>query len=161
MKPSLKLFILGSILLNLLMAGLILGHVGKRIFGKHPQFSAHDITRLLPEEKREQWREITDALEERSEAQREKLKAARQEASSHLCAENFNREAYVTAIQQIDGIRGEMMQDMASTLATIAEHLNQEERRKLSELFQKPHRGKHAEKPTACTKEKEPSNPPE
>lgn len=147
MKQSIKIFIITSVLLNILMAGVIIGLASKRFMPRPPLPFAQKLE-ALPLEKRE----LFENSMEKAEADTEKLRAAfgesRKRAGQLLKTEPFDRDAYLKEMQKGHEIRGQMMRRMAGSVADLAEKFTPEERASLADIVRdRRMRGKDAPPP--------------
>lgn len=142
MKRPVKILIALSVLLNLLLIGVIAGHLSRQQLGG-PRMPLMAIADKLPEAKRAQ----VKATLRRSEAKvadiRRASDEARRRAGELLKAEPFDKAAYVAQLHRMNTLRSEMMDQMGRSIAEVAEDLNAEERATLADALAKmgPRRG--------------------
>ncbi len=133
MKRNIKIFIITSVLLNILMAGVIFGNIGKYFLNKHK--ISQEIVNSLPDDKRKLFKETMNSAEKATGELHEELDNARKEAANLLKAEPFDKEAYLSQVQHISELRGQVMQKMSQSVAALAEQFTQEERSILAETL--------------------------
>jgi len=123
MTKSIKAFIIASVLLNLLLAGVIFGHASKR-FMRPPE----GIIATLPQEKRALYEDAMDKAEAENKTLHEAFVSSRRASGKILRTEPFDRAAYMAEMQKAHEIRGQMMQRMANSVAELAGKFTPEER---------------------------------
>ncbi len=138
MSRSIKLFITVSVLLNLLLAGAVVGQWGRCAFGPGARISAKDIAAALPLDKRQMLEKTVSSAEAENSDLRAEVLAAREKTSAILKAEPFDRAAYLAQVSKTQMLRGQMMQNMAVRMADLAANYTPEERAVLAELFRRP-----------------------
>jgi len=141
MSQPMKLFLAVSLLLNLLLGGVILGHASHRFMRDHRQHAAESVA-TLPAEKRQLFEAAMQRVEQESGDLHEQISDARKEAASLLKAEPFNKAGYLAQIQHIHELRGQMMMHTAEAVAELATRFTPEERAvlatMLAEMFHHP-----------------------
>lgn len=138
MNNKIKAFILASILLNVLLGGVILGHVLKMArYGRHlPPLSEEQLN--LHGEKLERFREILHGAHLENRDLYEKIRQAREEALEILTAETFDESAYQKQVEILHNLRGQMMQRFADAVKKLAKELTPNERAALAEILRHP-----------------------
>ena len=139
MNASLKAFIAMSVLLNLLLAGLVIGNVSRGLMG-HRNYSWDEIAMSLSPEKRQHFQDAMHQAEQDTGELRQRLNDAHKKAASTLKSEPFHKEAYIAQMQQVNQLHGQIMQRMVATVAGLAEQLSPEERATLAEMLRRPPR---------------------
>lgn len=137
MKNSIKAILVISILLNLLFAGLILGHAGKSFLrgGKTPY---QEMVEKLPVDKQNIYKDAVAHAEEANSELHEQFDDARKQSAIILKAPEFDREAYIKQITILHELRGQIMQNTANAVADIAGKFSPGERAVLADIFRKP-----------------------
>lgn len=134
-----KYVLIGSLALNLLFVGAVVG-MG---FKKHhhgpggPHYSLMGLTRVLPEDRR---KEVIELLKKEHAAMRpgmEELRKARHDAAKQLAAEPFDRAELERAIAVVAEKEQSLRASMLETFLTEAARLSADERKQLSERWQK------------------------
>ncbi len=157
MSKKVLALIVGSLLLNALLIGVMIGkeyrHFHKRRFGGPPPFeSVQELASGLPEEKA---RFVASALKKARYANREvhkKIKSIRQKTLNILTAPDFDETAYRKNVERLHELRGKMMRELADATMELAKTLNVQERAVLADhLKRRPFalggRGKRRQRP--------------
>jgi len=71
---------------------------------------------------------------------REQLSDAYKKAANLLKIEPFDKKAYLTQMQEIHRLRGQIMQRMAEAIAALAEQSTPEEKMTLADMLRHPPR---------------------
>jgi uncharacterized membrane protein len=128
MKPTVKIFIIASVLLNILMAGVIAGHFGKRYVG-------NDHFKTLPADSQETLGAAMDKVKSDNTTLQEQLTASRKKAAGLLKTEPFDRAAYLSEMERGHKLRGQMASKMALAIADVAEQFTPEQRAALADAL--------------------------
>lgn len=138
MSRKIRAFILVSILLNLLLGGVILGHVLKvmgrgghlpDIGSKDMRISAEQLTRI---------RTQLHAAHLANGELFELVWQQRKKALQTILDEPFDEVSYQQQIESIHHLRGQAMQRIADEVKTMALKLNSNERAALAEILRHP-----------------------
>jgi uncharacterized membrane protein len=144
MNKTVKLIFLGSMVLNVLFSGILLGQLPNRL-GRDSFYQRRIDTAAmkLPEPSRAHFRQKMGQVRSEVQPLREQLQEARNEAIRAFTAEPFDEAAYDRQIGKISELRRQMSKRMAATMKEIAKELPLEERQALAEAFKRPptHRG--------------------
>jgi uncharacterized membrane protein len=139
MSKKIKLLFLGSLTLNVLLVGVLLGDVSQRFGQKHSRrarMEAH--MERLPEPMKARLQAAMAQAREENEPVREQLRAARQETIRILKTEPFDEAAYQQQVELVHTLRGQMAQRMADVVQALARELPLEQREALAELLRRP-----------------------
>ena len=128
MTRSFKAFIVISALLNLLMAAIIAGHMGRYLVGPHYDRDAQEIASALPENKLGLFTETMNRAEDDNGELHEQLSEARKQAANILKAEPFEKQNYLAQLRKIHDLRGKLMLRNGETISGLAEQFTPEER---------------------------------
>ena len=146
MSRTVRLFILLSVVLNMVLIGFTAG----RGCNRHEIKRGDQIVALLdrsslPEARRAKLKEkLRSAL---PGAERKKAKRQSHEKSTAILeAEEFDATAYRTHLDKMLVDRGRHKQQMAEVMVEIASELNQEERKALAKMFRRASRSKNPHK---------------
>lgn len=134
MKQSIKAFVIASVLLNILLAGIVVGQASRHFMPRPPLPFAEKLD-ALPEEKRALFEDVMKKTENDTQDLREALMDSRKRAGKLLKAEPFDRAAYMKEMQKGHELRGQMMQRMAASMADLAEKFTPEERAALAGMM--------------------------
>jgi uncharacterized membrane protein len=140
MSRFLKIFIAISVLLNLLLAGLFIGHAGRHLMGAHTHPTMKEMSMTLPADQRERFETSMQQAEQDTGERRQQLSDARKKAAEILKAEPFDKKAYLAQMQEIQKLHGEIMQHMMETMAQLAEQSTPKERAALADMLRHPAR---------------------
>ncbi len=136
MKKSIKAMLVVSILLNLLFAGLILGHMGKSFLrgGKTPY---QEMVAKLPADKQKIYKDAVAHAEQDNAELHEQFDDIRKKSAAILKAPDFDRESYIKQITKLHELRGKIMYNTANAVADIAGKFSPDERATLADIFRK------------------------
>lgn len=137
MTRKLRVAFLLSIIVNVLLAGVILGALPHRFYGSPP---SRETFRLdidnLPEPARSRFREKIDEF--RNSPSRRQMTEARNEAIRLLVAEPFDEAAYDRQINKISELRRQMTKRMADDMKDVVKGLPAEQRNAIAEILKRP-----------------------
>src|SRR4030095_15983372 len=109
MTKTVKLVFLVSLVLNILLLGVILGHVPRSLEGRPSrQERMEKALQELPDSVEARFREKFQQIRAAGEPQRQQMDSARAEALRLLGGEPFDEAAYDQQVSKIDGLREEM-----------------------------------------------------
>ena len=139
MTRKVKLVFLASLVLNIVLLGVILGHV-PRSFGERPsrQERLEQGLRKLPEPVQARFREKFAQVRAAGDPARQQMEDARAEALRLLAVEPFDEAAYDRQINKIDQLREDMFKRMGQAIKQIVKEFSPEERRMFAELLRRP-----------------------
>ncbi|HOO82331.1 MAG TPA: periplasmic heavy metal sensor [Alphaproteobacteria bacterium] len=129
MDKKIKIVLVGSVVLNLLLGGMVGGHVYKR-WSAHPWHEVKE--QLSPESRNLVGRTFQSAFRE-IKPLGDKARKARVDLVKILSADDFDEEAYDKAAAKMLEIGGEMKAHKVETIKTLAAQLSVEERRKMAD----------------------------
>ncbi len=129
--------IVGSLLLNLLLAGALLGHW---LYPRHAPPKPNAAMQALPEVQRESLEKRLRTLRMGFESEREQMRMARERSLALLAAEPFDAAAYRAQLQEGMNLRLERQRQMTDDLVALAQDLNPAERAAMAEALRRsPH----------------------
>ena len=140
MNRSIKAFITFSVLLNLLLVGLFIGHMGRPMIGLQDRYTVQEIAMALPEGKRQSFQSAMDKAEQDTGELRQQLIDARNRVASILRADPFDKAAYLQQMQLIHTLHGQVMEHMIEVVAQEAEQSTPQERAILADMLRHPPR---------------------
>ena len=140
MSRSLKAFIAASVLLNLLLAGIVIGNAGRYAMGSRMRHTLQEMAATLPEDKRAHFEETLQRVQKDTDALRQQLSDARKKAVNLLKAPSFNKEAYLAQMQEVQRLHAQIMQRMVESVAQLAEQESPDERVTLADMLRHPPR---------------------
>ena len=141
MTKTVKLAILGSLVLNVLLLGIILGQVPRGLEGTPPtrqQQRMENSLKKLPEPTQARLREKFSKIRAAGDPLRQQIDQARAETLRLLSADPFDEAAYDREVNRIEELRGEMFKRLAQNFKQTAKELSPEERRMLAEVLRRP-----------------------
>jgi uncharacterized membrane protein len=139
MTKTVKLAFLASLISNLLLLGVILGHA-PRSWDARPARQQRMEERLkeLPEPAQSRIREHFARIRAAAEPLRGQIDDARGEALRLLGAEPFDEAAYDLQVNKIEKLRGQMYKRMGQLIKQTAKELSPQERGMLADLLRRP-----------------------
>jgi uncharacterized membrane protein len=140
MTKALKLVFLGSLVLNLLLLGVILGQVprGLETTPSTRTQRMEEALRKVPEPAQSRFREKFAQIRAANDPLRQQIDEARAETLRLLAAERFDEAAYDRQVSKIEELRGEMFKRMGQDFKQTAKEFSPEERRMLADLLRRP-----------------------
>jgi len=139
MSRKIKILVLGSLLLNVLLIGVSLGHVSHRLgndrFNRRP---VPEFVAQLPEDKEKLFFETMERVRSENRDIYRQIKEARERSISILTAPEFDEDAYQAEIGKLHELYGLMKQRLANATIGLAKQFNQEERKALANYLRRP-----------------------
>lgn len=114
MSKKMKALILSSLLLNLLLMGLIIGHASHRLgMGRGYWIRRHlpGVAVKLPEEERALFYDTMKKVHLENREVLDRIRETREEALQILTAPEFDETAYQVQVNKLHDLRGVMMQN--------------------------------------------------
>ena len=137
MNRKLRIAFLVSIIVNVLLAGVILGALPQRFYGRlRSRDAISSAIDKLPEPARTRFRENLAAF--RKSPLRQELAEARNEAIRLLVAEPFNEPAYDRAVDKINNLRVQMSKRMSDDMKALIKGLPIDQRNAVAEILKRP-----------------------
>jgi len=133
MSRFVKAFITLSLLLNLLLAGLVIGHIGRCFMEPHKHYTLQEIALALPQDKRHAFEDIMGRAEQDTGELHQQLSDARNKAATILKADPFDKAAYMGQMQTIHTLQGQVRERMVAAIAQVAEQSTPQERTLLAD----------------------------
>jgi uncharacterized membrane protein len=139
MSKTVRLVFLASLVANLLLLGVILGHLPRGLDATPPrQQRMEEALKKLPEPVQSRFREHFAQLRAANDPLRQQIDEARAEAIRLLSAEPFNETAYDRQVSKIEALRAEMYSRTGQLIKQTAKELSPDERRMLADLLRRP-----------------------
>ena len=140
MTKPLNLVLLGSLVLNLLLLGVILGRMPR---GLETAPSARtqrmeEALKKVPEPAQSRFREKFAQIRAVNDPLRQQIDEARAETLRLLAAEQFDEAAYDRQVGKIEELRSQMFKRMGQDFKQTAKGFSAEERRMLAEVLRRP-----------------------
>ncbi len=142
MSKKLKIIFFISIVINVLLIGVMIGHFSTRYFTKQ-YFKRHftEIAAGLPPEKQKMLMDAKMELHKESRATKRKIHKIRKEIGQILSAPRFDEQLFDKKVTELHDLHGEMAKGLAEVTKNLAQKFTPEERRVLAEILKKrPHR---------------------
>ncbi len=131
MTKRMKILLVVSLVLNVLLAGALIGnvshHVGRRFAFLHEQA----MVAQLPPEKQQLFQEAMRSMRLECRDLRKQIGETRERAIAVLTATEFDEQAYQAEVDKLRDLRGQMMQRVANTTKELAKRFDPEEREAL------------------------------
>ena len=140
MTKALKLVFLGSIVLNLMLLGVILGQVPRGLEATPSTRTQRmeEALKKVPEPAQSRFREKFAQIRAVNDPLRQQIDEARAETLRLLAAERFDEAAYDRQVSKIEELRGEMFKRMGQDFKQTAKEFSPEERRMLADVLRRP-----------------------
>lgn len=140
MNKKTKILILGSLLLNVLLAGVIIGDWAHR-FRKAPFIARHEqLTSKLSEDKAALFMKTLEAVHLDNRDVRRRIGESRKRAMKILASPEFDEAAYRAELENLHRLRSLARQQLANATIELAKQFDPKERRALAEHLRRPPR---------------------
>ncbi len=144
MSKTLKIIFAASIILNILLAGVVIGTYSH---GFRMKFSMrHDIDETLkdfPADKRTLVTGAMESLRESTKETKKEIRERRREVLEILSAPEFDPALYDKKVAELHALMDRLGNEFAGTARDLALNLDQDERKALAEAIMKRRGGKH------------------
>ena len=139
MNRTLKLVFLGSLILNILLIGEILGRLPRSLEGNlSRQQRVEQGLKNLPEPIQARFKEKFQQIRAAGDPLRDQLNAAREDALRLLVAVPFDETAYDRQLTQVETLRVEMFRSAGAAVKQIVKELPSDERRMFADSLRRP-----------------------
>jgi len=138
MNRFLKIVITVSVLLNLLLAGIIIGDIGHYFMSPKKHITLQDATATLPPDKREHLKNIISHADKDIGALRQKLDDDRKKSADILKTEPFNKAAYLMQMQDMRQLRVQITDRTADAVVGLAAQTTPQERASMADILFPP-----------------------
>jgi uncharacterized membrane protein len=139
MSKTIKILIMGSLILNVLLIGILIGSISDRLFRKDfPRRKPPEFGLKLPPEKEKLFSDTIEKAFLENDHIHKQMDEARERVLSILSAPEFDEATYQAETEKLEKLRGVMMQRFADATKELAKQFNQEERRVLAEYLRQP-----------------------
>ncbi len=148
MSKKLKIIFFVSIIINVLLVGVVIGHFSTRYFVKK-HFKDHfpKIERELPAEKQKMLTDVMMKLHKESRGTKRKIHKLRKEIAQVVSAPEFDEQLFDKKVSELHDLHGEMARGLAEVTKKLAVKFTPEERIVLAEILKRrPHRRPHNER---------------
>jgi uncharacterized membrane protein len=139
MNKTLKVLFLVSLILNVLLVGVLMGQLPRRLErGSFREQRMEQALRDLPQPMQTRLREKFKQMRAASDPLRDQLRVAREQTLSTLSAEPFDEAAYDRQVSKIHELQLQMFKKMGQVVKEIAKELSVEERRNFAQILRRP-----------------------
>ena len=141
MSKKMKILTIGSLLLNVLLIGIVIGDMSHRFrredfLGRH----ARELSSKLPEDKAALFLETVEKVHLNNRDIHKQIREGRRRAMRILTAPEFNEAAYQIQVEKLHELRGIMMRRLANATMELARQFDQQERKVLAKHLRRPPR---------------------
>ena len=139
MSKTLRLVFLASLVLNIILLGVIVGHLPRSLDGASSRRQQMEqALQNLPDPIEARFREKFQQIRAAGDPVRKQMDAARDEALRLLSTEPFDEAAYDRQVRKIDELREEMFKRMGQVIKQTVKELSPDERRMFADLLRRP-----------------------
>ncbi|HEX7232510.1 MAG TPA: periplasmic heavy metal sensor [Candidatus Binatia bacterium] len=139
MSKAAKLVFLASLILNIMLLGVILGHVPRSFSGTPSrQERMEQGLKKLPEPAQSHIRAVFARIRAAGDPARDQMEASRAEALRLLAAEPFDESAYDREVAKFDQSREQMFKQFGQAIKEATKELSPDERRMFAEILRRP-----------------------
>ncbi len=145
MNRTLKLLFLGSLLLNLLLAGVIIGHIWWHMAGPG-YFMGENLVETLPPDQKQKVMTAMQQIHDNTRDLRIQMTLARDKSAKLLAANSFDKPAYMANMSHLQDLHDQLSQIINTRLADLAEGMTPQERSALADAMHRDfinHRGQN------------------
>jgi uncharacterized membrane protein len=134
MNKKIKILIFSSLLLNVLLAGVVIGDMSHRFHKEYfVRKSVKEFASKLPADKAALFLETVERVHLNNQDAYNQIREARKEAMRLLSAPDFDESAYRLQVEKIHELRSLMKRRLADTTIELAKQFNQKERKALAQ----------------------------
>ena len=137
MNKTLKLLFLVSLIVNVLLVGVLMGQLPRRLeSGSFREQRMEQALKDLPQPTQTRLREKLKQIRAVGDPLRDQLRAAREETLGILSADPFDEAAYDRQVSKIDDLQ--LFKKMGQIVKEVAKELSSEERRIFAQILRRP-----------------------
>ena len=134
MSKKMKILIFSSLLLNVLLAGVVIGDVSHRFHKEYfVRKSVKEFASKLPGDKAALFIETVERVHLNNQDAYNQIREARKEAIKLLSAAEFDEAAYRLQVEKIHELRSLMKRRLADATIELAKQFSQKERKALAQ----------------------------
>ena len=134
-----KLILIGSMILNMLLLGVIVGRTPQQLNREElRQQRIDDVLKGAPSEVQTRLKEKFRQLRAAGEPQFKRIRTAQKEAVELLVAQPFDESAYDRKVNELNNLRMEATSNMSRVAKEITKDLTAEERQRFASMLQRP-----------------------
>jgi|SRR5258708_7364265 uncharacterized membrane protein len=139
MNRAAKMTFVGSIILNVLLLGFVLGQSPRR-FDRNAlrQQRMEQVIKDLPEASQQRLRERFQQLRATADPLFEQMRKVQDEAVQLLGAESFDEAALDRQEAKINELRAQMSKQLSQSVKSALKDLSPEERRRFAQMLRRP-----------------------
>jgi uncharacterized membrane protein len=139
MNKTLKLLFLVSLIVNVLLVGVLMGQLPRRLErGSFREQRMEQALKDLPQPTQTRLREKFKQIRAAGDPLRDQLRAAREETLGILSADPFDEAAYDRQVSKIDDLQLQLFKKMGQVVKEVAKELSSEERRIFAQILRRP-----------------------
>jgi uncharacterized membrane protein len=134
MSKKIKILIFSSLLLNVLLAGVVIGDMSHRFHKEYfVRKSVKEFASKLSADKAALFLETVERVHLNNQDAYNQIREARKEAMRLLSAPEFDESAYRLQVEKIHELRSLMKRRLANATIELAKQFNQKERKALAQ----------------------------
>jgi uncharacterized membrane protein len=134
MSKKIKILIFSSLLLNVLLAGVVIGDVSHRFHKEYfVRKSVKEFASKLPADKAALFLKTVERVHQNNRDEYNQIREARKEAMKRLSAPEFDEANYRLQIEKIHELRSLMKRRLADATIELAKQFSQKERSALAQ----------------------------
>ena len=134
MSKKMKILIFSSLLLNVLLAGVVIGDVSHRFHKEYfVRKSVKEFASKLPGDKAALFLETVERVHLNNRDAYNQIREARKEAMKLLSAPEFDEAAYRLQVEKIHELRSFMKRRLGDATIELAKQFSQKERKALAQ----------------------------
>lgn len=138
MSKGLKIFLAVSVLLNVLLAGILIGAFSHTMLWRMEKGKrAFMFARSLPPAKRDMLLESMMKMKNESRETRKKIRKARDEVIDAFSAPEFDPERFDSSVAALHALMRELTDEIAGETKKIALELSPEERKQIADTMKR------------------------
>jgi uncharacterized membrane protein len=138
MSKKMKILIFSSLLLNVLLAGVVIGDVSHRFHKEYfVRKSVKGFVSELPGDKAAFFLETVKRVHQNNRDAYNQIRDARKEAMKLLSAPEFDESAYRLQVEKIQELRSLMKHRLADATIELAKQFSQKERKALAQYLRR------------------------
>jgi uncharacterized membrane protein len=140
MSRKIKILVVASMVLNVLLAGVIIGNLTHQM-GRWPAFKTdRALAAKLPPEKYKLFTEIMGGARSECKQIRKQIRETRTQTLGILMAPEFDEQSFQRETARLRELRGQVSDRMAGATLQLAKQFDSEERRLLGRYLERPPR---------------------
>ena len=134
MSKKMKILIFSSLLLNVLLAGVVIGDASHRFHKEYfDRKSVQEFVSKLPGDKAALFLETVERVHLNNRDAYHQIREAKKEAMKMLAAPEFDETAYRLQVEKIHELRSLMKRRLADATIELAKQFSQKERKALAQ----------------------------